>query len=323
MRRYLGAAAGTAALFLAGAAVFARAEVTTARVEYHGWKDCWKLSNGTVELVYVPAIGRIMRYGRVGGPNMLWENPKLLGKLPVQTREWQNFGGDKLWPAPQTAWGWPPDPELDPGAHEVKLLKNHHLFVTGAASRKSGVRFEREIAMDETGTGVRTVNRLIATAEKPVRWAVWQITQVDDPDGVFLPRSPEKIHPIGYYPFPDNPPPVGRVSLSRSFVVIRRDPTKSAKIGTYSADSRAAAVKGTTTFTIAVEGKAERSADYPHGGGRQEVYTNADPDRYVELEMLGPVRELAQGRSLRLVEKWTLSEIANDDRPGSGKPASR
>src|ERR1043165_8928211 len=84
--------------------------------DYHGWKNCAVLSNGKFEVIYVPQIGRIMRYGRIGGPNMLWENPKYFGKtvdLKNPGKDWTNFGGDKLWSAPQDRWGWPPDPRID------------------------------------------------------------------------------------------------------------------------------------------------------------------------------------------------------------------
>jgi hypothetical protein len=285
------------------------AKVTAERVEYHGWKECWKLANGTVDLVFVPKIGRIMRYGKVGGPNVLWENPKMLGKLPIETKDWQNFGGDKVWPGPQTVWGWPPDPELDPGKHEAKLLSGNRLLVIGAASGKSGVRFEREIAMDPAGTGVRIVNRMVNTSTKPVKWAVWEIAQIDDPDYATLPLSPVEVHPLKYYPFPDNVPLAERVTVEPDRVVIRRDTQKSAKIGSYSEKSEASSVKAGQRFRITVEDRAEPSERYPHGGGRQEIYTNPNPDSYVELEMLGPVRDLKPGERSELRLRWTLEPV--------------
>src|SRR5687767_7541832 len=40
--------------------------------------DAIRLTNGTVSLVVIPSIGgRIMRYGFVGRPNVLWNNPKI------------------------------------------------------------------------------------------------------------------------------------------------------------------------------------------------------------------------------------------------------
>jgi hypothetical protein len=291
----------------------ASASVKVERVAYNGWRDCWKLSNGTVDLVFVPSIGRIMRYGRTGGPNVLWENPKMLGRLPVETKDWQNFGGDKLWPAPQTVWGWPPDPALDPGTHEVRPRKNA-IMVIGRPSGKSGIHFEREIVMDARGTAVRIVNRMINSSAKPQKWAVWEIAQIDDPQSAVIPRSPADVHPLGYYPFPDNVPLPGRVMVQRDEVRIERDKKKSAKIGSYSERSVASSVRNGEKFTITVHGRAAQSAEYPHGGGRQEIYTNPDPDSYVELELLGPVRELKPGESSALTLTWTLNPVGKAER---------
>ena len=112
----------TGVVFTASTAI---AEVTVKRVTYHGWPECYRLSNGTAELIFVPQIGRIMRFGRVGGPNVLWENPALAGKArpaSARAKEWVNYGGDKLWPAPQDRWTWPPDTALDGATHTVAVL---------------------------------------------------------------------------------------------------------------------------------------------------------------------------------------------------------
>src|SRR5262245_60839367 len=104
--------------FTVGIVTSGLADVRLERIAYHGWRGAWRMTNGTVELILVPQIGRIMRYGFVGGPNVLWENPAMHGKVvppKAGDKEWANYGGDKLWPAPQDRWGWPPDPYLDRG----------------------------------------------------------------------------------------------------------------------------------------------------------------------------------------------------------------
>ena len=42
------------------------------RVQYGPFDEAYRLSNGTVEVVVVPALGRIMRYGYIGQRNVLW-----------------------------------------------------------------------------------------------------------------------------------------------------------------------------------------------------------------------------------------------------------
>jgi len=49
-------------------------------VNYHGWADSFVLSNGTVEAVVVPAVGRVMQFHFVGEGDVLWENTDLQGK---------------------------------------------------------------------------------------------------------------------------------------------------------------------------------------------------------------------------------------------------
>src|SRR5688500_18939538 len=61
------------------------------KTAYRGWPDCYRFTNGTVNVVIVPAIGRVMYYGPVGGPNLLWENPALVGKSPTTGPSWSNF----------------------------------------------------------------------------------------------------------------------------------------------------------------------------------------------------------------------------------------
>jgi hypothetical protein len=248
-----------------------------------------------------------MRYGFIGKPNVLWENPKMLGKLPDRdAKDWQNFGGDKLWPAPQPVWGWPPYHDIDPGQHEVKLLKNGRLLISGKASEKAGVRFEREISMEETGTAVWIVNRMINTSHKPQKWAVWEIAQVDDPELMDIPASRAHIHKDGYYSFPDNVPSKGQVSTAMSgWIRIKRDRQKSAKVGSYAEQASAYSYKSGVWFQVST-GPSGSSVEYPHGGNSQEVYTNPDPDKYAELEILRPITELEPLKSATLTVQWQL-----------------
>ncbi|MCA9413161.1 MAG: hypothetical protein KC944_18250, partial [Candidatus Omnitrophica bacterium] len=57
------------------------AEVTMENVEYGGWANCVRLSNGTMELIATTDVGpRIIRCGFVGGENLFLESTDQLGK---------------------------------------------------------------------------------------------------------------------------------------------------------------------------------------------------------------------------------------------------
>ena len=45
--------------------------VTIEKQEWKGWPNCWRLANGTVELIVTQDIGpRVMRYGFSGEQNL-------------------------------------------------------------------------------------------------------------------------------------------------------------------------------------------------------------------------------------------------------------
>ena len=87
-----------------------------------GWADAIRLDNGIVELVAAPGIARVVHFSLKGKPNVLRLDGGLIGQIqdPAMdaTGKYKDFGGAKLWVAPQaqwkTRWGnWPPRYGLD------------------------------------------------------------------------------------------------------------------------------------------------------------------------------------------------------------------
>ncbi len=282
-------------------------ETAVKQLTYHGWQGAYHIENGTVELVYVPQIGRIMRYAYLGGPNMLWENSLLSGqKISEESaaKEWPNYGGDKLWPAPQSRWGWPPDPILDSGSAKVTISPDQHLLVTGQASTKSGVRFTRDIALDASGTGVTIKNTMTNTSDKPLEWSVWEITQVNDPDSTSMPLNTAGHFAQGYHVFSDGGAQPGILEVVNEEVILRRSKTQSFKIGGDSPLVWLQADKG--GYHIQVSAAYEAGGNYPDDGCGVEIYTNGDPLKYVELELLSPIRTIAPHESSKFTTYWKL-----------------
>ena len=286
-----------------------RAAVTVKTVTYNGWKGAQQLSNGTVEIVVVPQIGRIMRYGFAGGANVLWNNAALNGKttdLNAPGKDWINYGGDKLWPAPQERWGWPPDRLLDSGAQTIKALPNHHLLLTGPVVKALGIQFRREIALDETGSGVTITNTLVNTGTADVDWSIWQVAQIDNPSEARLMRNPQGRFPNGFFTFSGMDVDAESLTATDTVVTLKRHATQSAKIGVDSPTGQLQAVTMGGTFTFTAH--YEMGATYPDSGCAQQIYTNPDPNKYVELELLGPMLPLKPNASRVFVTHWSLTK---------------
>jgi hypothetical protein len=310
-----GFAAGIAGVFVcwphAGPALAAEPRVQ--REDFHGWRDCWRMSNGKVDLVFVPQVGRIMRFGRVDGPNVLWENPDLAGKRPdPASKDWTNFGGDKLWPAPQERWGWPPDTALDPGEHTVEALPGGKLRVTGKSSFKHGIKFIREFALAPDSPEATVANIMVNMSDRAVDWSLWEVAQVNDPAWAEIP-----IDRRGGWNLFDDPSVNDRGlsikgSISRGGANFRltRDSKRSGKIGTDSSIQWARARVGGDVFAIL--GPNRQPGEYPDKGSLQEIYSSADPAKYMELELLSPIRTLKPGARVSFVTRWRLDEAKGD-----------
>jgi len=167
------------------------------QVTYRKWPGSYRISNDSIDLVVVPAVGRIMHYGLVDGGNLLWENPAL--SSDDGKGKWMNAGGDKIWPWPQDAWTRPgqrafrPPVEWDSLPHTVEVTGPYSLRML--SPRWRGLRVVREIALDESGSRVRITSSIeandhAAMANAPIV-APWMVTQVPEGSAVLFHARPE------------------------------------------------------------------------------------------------------------------------------------
>lgn len=62
-------------------------------IAYAGWQNCIHITNTVFEAVIVVDVGpRIVRYAKVGGPNLLWLDEFTAGQTE-ETKTWRAYGG--------------------------------------------------------------------------------------------------------------------------------------------------------------------------------------------------------------------------------------
>src|SRR3974390_1382871 len=85
------------------------AAVKVDKTPYKGWPNCYRVTNGEIELIVTADVGpRIIRFGFVNGPNLFKEFPDQLGKTGEE--KFQLRGGDRVWKAPEDPVAtWAPD----------------------------------------------------------------------------------------------------------------------------------------------------------------------------------------------------------------------
>ncbi len=301
-------------LILAGIWCASASAQRVERISYQGWHDCYRLTNGTVEVVVVPSIARIMHYGFVGEPNVLWVNPATAGK-PVKPGEWPNHGGDKAWVWPQDEWplrigrGWPPPSATDQVPHQVEILERDVIRLTSPVVAGYGVRIVREIWLEPTGTRVHTrttLEKLRDGAEFAV--ASWTVSQLPAPDYLFVRLVPGNRLPDGYKLF--SPEPWRSVRrIGEDILVPERRADVAVKLGS-DAD-----LLGWFRAPYLVVQKAPLVADGLSAyqpGDHAQIFSNSDDLPYIELEFTSPLKLLKRGESIVLDVVWELYRIPSD-----------
>lgn len=285
-------------------------EVFVRQTAYHGWPDCYFIDNGLVEAVVVPAIGRVMQLRLADDEDgVFWENRALDGQLhPPDPSEWINFGGDKCWPAPQTDWArqqgrdWPPPVGFDSSAAKASP-EERGVRLTSPVDPAFGIQVVRHVELDAELPVMRIRTEYRKILGSPVTVSIWTITQMQEPERIFLPVRDDSKLPGGLIRLIDVEPESLRIE--DGLLSLRRHPRQHTKIGTDAASM--VWVGPNSLVRIDSEAGSEGdSGEFPDGGCVTEVYTNPDRLAYVELETLGLLVKMSAGERTERTGVYTI-----------------
>lgn len=284
-----------------------RSAVSVQKLVYRGWTNSYVLTNSTAEVVVVPSIGRIMQFKFHGSQfGCFWENHALDGDLPdPKAAEWMNFGGDKVWPAPQSDWpeitkrAWPPPTTFDASPWEARV-DGDTVTMTSAVDPYYGIRASRRIKLDPERPILLVTTKFEKVEGPPRKVSIWVVTQLRNPVTVGALLPAKSIFTNDYVLQSDTPPTDLRVV--RRILFLTRDPRQNHKVGL---DAGALLWMGRISI-LRIDSPRVPRAEYPDRGSSAEIYTNADPLPYVELEMLGPLRTMEMGDTMERTSVYTL-----------------
>jgi hypothetical protein len=274
------------------------------KVEYHGWDNCYRISNQSIELIATADVGpRIIRFGFVSEKNMLKEYPDQLGV--TKSDEWLPFGGHRLWHAPESK------PRTYFPDHEpvhVKII-DQGLILTQQPEPTTGIQKQIEIKIAPDKSEVYLTHRLFNHNLWAIETAPWAIS-VMAPGGVaILPLPPRGPHPenllpncsLSIWPYTNLSDP--RYILGEQFILVKQDQriTTPQKIGIFSQNGWAAYANEGFLFIKQVPIRFD--AIYPDMGANFEVFTN---QTMLELESLAPIETIPPKGSIEHQEHWTL-----------------
>lgn len=157
---------------------------------YCGWKTI-RLSNGIIDLFIAPDLGGRIIQLRFNSREFFYVNSRHFGRTypPAENcaaAGWKNYGGSKVWPAPQGwegegQWPGPPDPVLDGGAYAWRVLEQTPrcvaVYLESAPDPYTGLTLSRDIRIFENISLIQIAHKMRNTSLRRARWAIWQVTQ--------------------------------------------------------------------------------------------------------------------------------------------------
>jgi hypothetical protein len=302
------------ALVILAIATPAVAQVKVDRVTCLGQANCVRLSNGTVDVVVTTAVGpRVIRYGFIGGDNLLGEVPELSVKTALG--EWKPWGGHRLWTAPEDMpRSYSPD-----NAPVEAAVTGGSVRLTQPVEPQTGIVKELTVTLEGSGTGVVIGHRLTNRALWSIDVSPWALTIMNAGGTIVIPQEPHASHDDALLPvramtlwaYTDLSDP--RWRIGPKFVRLSTDAARagSQKVGVSNTRGWAGYARNGQLFVKQYEWK--KGATYPDNGVNTEAYTSG---AFIELETLGPLVTLAPGESATHEERWSLFrdvDVRGDD----------
>lgn len=290
-------------LSLAGA-TSAPAQVTVDRVPCLAQPDCLRLSNGTVEVVLPTSVGpRVLRYGFVGGDNLLGEVPDQSAETDLGT--WKPYGGHRLWTAPEHM---PRSYSPDNDPVEV-AVKGATVVLTQPIEPRTGIQKMVTVTLAPTGTQLTVGHRLVNRGLWPIEVAPWALTIMNTGGTVIVPQEPFARHAdallpvraVALWAYTDLSDP--RWRLGPRFVRLRTDAARETpqKIGIANRQGWAAYHRNDLLFVKRYDW--DDTARYADFGVNTEAFTAG---AFIELETLGALVTIEPGASASHEERWFL-----------------
>ena len=322
------------------------------KTQYRGW-NVYKLTNGIVSLMVAPDIGGRAIQLQLGDQEFFFVNPDLAGKVLPESENnlksgWANYGGDKVWPAPE-GWmndsQWPSIPYyvLDGSKFESGVVKEAAdevaVRVTSPPDPRSGVQFVRTYHV-YAGTTRVTVDQVMRNiSRRQIRWGIWHLIQNDAADAndpskpnpelyMYVPLNPHTLFPNGFYnPYGDSRHPSYEVIDGGRMLRIHY----LYRVGKVAADSSAgwyAVVNGQKSIGFVESFKTFPGLAYPDDAsveswndgpgtisrGPWDQVLPDDPKKtpyFLESEVLSPFATLDPGEEYEFTVHWSPTSVLN------------
>ncbi len=305
-------------------------QVSVYEDDYNGWPALF-MKNGLVTVVAVPAIGgRIMEYN-LGTHPFLWVNDAEFGKTydPPKTEEerrWHNYGGYKVWPAPESRWDGPPDPlgsALDGGKWTGEITAHGGQIgeielVSPADENVTGLQIKRRVQMFAGTTQVVVTETFENVSAEPIEWSIWGVTQVrgslsssekfSEQARIYFPLNPDNRASKGFWYLTKGPSDQFQLLDDGKLMQVSYG-FETSKIGADVADGWMAYVDDIHQYAFVQRFEERSLSEYPDQGANVEVYTSGEEFAHMEMETLSQLYTLQPGETKSYSQQWYATSL--------------
>jgi hypothetical protein len=284
------------------------------KISFGGWPNCVRLTNGKIDLVATTDVGpRILRFGFVDDQNFFHLIPEHAGKTGGNI--YRMFGGHRLWIAPeQIPLSYYPDNfPIDCSFHE-KTLK--------LSQRESTTKLVKqlEITLSHDKSEARVLHRFINEGSSSIVLAPWGLSLMAAGSRGIVPQEPygegddfllpARSMAMWQYTVMNDP----RWIWGDRYIQAKHDPkyTSEQKIGVLNKQRWMACYLNKQV--LIKKFPYDPAATYPDCNSNNEVYING---HFLEIETLGPLRNLAPGETIEHTEHWLLARTEADETEAS------
>jgi hypothetical protein len=231
--------------------------------------------------------------------NLFHQRKEQQGK--TGSKEWLIYGGHRLWHSPQEG-NRPNQPDNSPVPYEIsgtELILN--------CPPESATRVQKQIivSMMPDEPRVKVTHRIYNRGLWPIRLAAWGLTVMREGGTEIFPIPQDR--PRDFMPnyaicfWPWTRPNDHRFTLGEKYMILKQDQKDEHwfKIGYRNTEGWGAYLLGGCMFVKMY--RLINGEEYPDYGSTFETYTD---DGFIELESLGPLKNLEAGDYTEHIEEW-------------------
>lgn len=286
---------------------------------------CAVISNGVIEAYLTLDLGpRIIRFGYVGGQNIMNDDRANLGELCDDEfealfgkgRKWELLGGHRIWLSPESY------PECyTPDDREVafEITENGAIF-TAQPDSEIGILKSMEIKMDNDDANMQVIMRVKNISDAPKDFAIWALTVCAQNGDLIVPMNTNDTgllanRYITAWPYTNMGD--SRVYWGNKYVTLhqQKGAENKFKLGFDLNCGTGYYVLGDDVFCKRYKAN-HPNGNYPDGGCSFEAFTNGV---MLEFETLGELKTVKAGEESEHTEHWSLVhkpcniDFKNDD----------